>query len=440
MPVGLSDGSYHEDYTTMVAMAIPKDLTRVVITKDDPEVIPGTNPGDYGMVVHPNVMGLNQQMDQIELDPSSGLGVDISFKRGLEASTEPTGEFNSLGGSQVPENSEKAEIETELGIDWSKLNQPFGSLKSTSKEDTPVIARTPGGIVLTEGDLDEAINVGMGVGPGIMAGVKSALMKGKLSELGHAQVLESNAVHPDEIYKQTGFFRGAEGRWRYEIDDSKAVFKSDWADAMTKPSESGMEYSVLSRSLPQILDHPELYKAYPDLKNIRVFAKKGMTGAEFSGGNINMGLDVASNKGVLLHEVQHWIQTHEGFAKGGAPGKAGEDYTLKLATDARRKIYEPLRSLKNIEERWGLTKPMQAEKDRLMALADKFIKYVHAGDVESFSNYQRLAGEVEARNVDTRLLMTEAERRKLSPMMTEDVARDKQFVLDRPIATHPYMK
>ena len=43
--------------------------------------------------------------------------------------------------------------------------------------------------------------------------------------------------------------------------------------------------------------------------------------------------------------------------------------------------------------------------------------------------YQAVAGEVEARNVQTRLSMTAAERRATRPEDTEDIPRDQQVVV-----------
>ena len=41
-----------------------------------------------------------------------------------------------------------------------------------------------------------------------------------LEALGQAEDLEVNGYNPGEIYRETGCFRGADGQWRFEIDDS----------------------------------------------------------------------------------------------------------------------------------------------------------------------------------------------------------------------------
>ena len=47
---------------------------------------------------------------------------------------------------------------------------------------------------------------------------------------------------------------------------------------------------------------------------------------------------------------------------------------------------------------------------------------------QAFERYWRLVGEVQARNMEERLLMDEAERRARSPWSTEDTPRDQQTV------------
>src|SRR5258705_8910747 len=108
---------------------------------------------------------------------------NVDLRMPLGASGKPAGALKPDGGSQVPGNGLKAENE----VDWSKLNEVFGSIKGTAPEDTPVVFKTPY-LDITEGDIERGMNVGMGTGPGTFGGVKSGIMNGKLSDLGHAQV------------------------------------------------------------------------------------------------------------------------------------------------------------------------------------------------------------------------------------------------------------
>ena len=54
------------------------------------------------------------------------------------------------------------------------------------------------------------------------AGRKAAEVN--LEELENAEKMEKEGKSFEEIFKRTGWFRGIDNRWRYEIDDSKMTF------------------------------------------------------------------------------------------------------------------------------------------------------------------------------------------------------------------------
>lgn len=114
--------------------------------------------------------------------------------------------------------------------------------------------------------------------------------------------------------------------------------------------------------LDDVLDFPELYKAYPQLRSIQLAedtgmeladasyadfarrhgAKEGKEDGQYPFGFINMNPKSSawSNeqeaKGLLLHEVQHAIQGIEGFAKGGNPKTVREAVEKLLENDGFR--------------------------------------------------------------------------------------------------------
>ena len=109
------------------------------------------------------------------------------------------------------------------------------------------------------------------------------------------------------------------------VDAMALDFWSEWPSAKVEdflasdPMEFGME-------LGDVLDYPELYEAYPQLKDLRVYTDdlKGYNGLAGNNGwsdyiTMNRSLlgDWEEFRSVLLHEVQHVIQRIEGFAKGG---------------------------------------------------------------------------------------------------------------------------
>lgn len=79
--------------------------------------------------------------------------------------------------------------------------------------------------------------------------------------------------------------------------------------------------------LGDIFNAPELFAAYPQLKNIRVERHKAWQYSGFYSEAENLialhaNLDEAEVLEVLLHEIQHAVQGIEGFARGGNPESA----------------------------------------------------------------------------------------------------------------------
>ena len=153
-----------------------------------------------------------------------------------------------------------------------------------------------------------------------------------------AQIMERQGASPDEIWQQTGWGRGAEEKWRYEIPDTNAVIRTHAFQPVV--SKSGTPYK--RATLAELLDHPELFAAYPEFKNMQVNETfndvNGYYMPRFERGTINPGfsdpyialnlknLPLDENKfSTLLHEAQHGIQQKEGFAPGSNPGNFEPD-------------------------------------------------------------------------------------------------------------------
>ena len=275
---------------------------------------------------------------------------------------------------------------------------------------------------------------------GSFAGVRSRTADKSLLQL--AQDAERLGFDSRDILKSTGWGKGSDGRWKYEIDDSQLKYDPK----MLKLEESGG-----STHLDNVLDHPELYKAYPELKDVKIEYNPYMDGASYTAGTntISVGSKYIDNPGIIMHEVQHVIQGIEGFAKGGGPGKANRnDYRLKYEDEVDKLRPEFLDlwtkfNKDNVNADWGIPPSSMSDKEKtrfdyLRTVFNHYAKYRHAGDNKAYENYRALAGEVEANNVDTRLNLTARERIDIPPEATEDVARSQQIVRDIPTLTTPY--
>jgi len=94
----------------------------------------------------------------------------------------------------------------------------------------------------------------------------------KLS-LAKAEKMETAREDPQDIFLDTGFFRGPEGAWRFEISDKDMKVKQEFLKTKTDLwgkdvyRASGYELDEAYAPLSDAIDHPELFKAYPELKD-----------------------------------------------------------------------------------------------------------------------------------------------------------------------------
>ena len=173
------------------------------------------------------------------------------------------------------------------------------------------------------------------------------------SALEKAMELEKDGTDSEKIRKETGWFKGYDGKWRFEIDDSELKFKTDIEknraaaielakmkvksaeleekivnDTATKAEEN--EYYNLDEKmieyrkgvkLSDVINHPKLFEAYPQLKNVDVYYEISSVnrGVYSSNGNVimlNPMHTIDEQKEAIVHEIQHAIQEIENFANG----------------------------------------------------------------------------------------------------------------------------
>jgi hypothetical protein len=192
------------------------------------------------------------------------------------------------------------------------------------------------------GGMERAIFAGIGA----KTADKAALAK--------AEQLAAKGADPKAIWRDTGWFKGGDGKWRFEIDDSKAkvlkTFKTDAGDEAI--------------NLDDAVSHPALYAAYPDAATMgaRHMNFGPARGATFGGYNSTkdtavmnsahpMFKDAAAVRSGLLHEIQHGIQQREGMGLGGKL-EAGLDEYRRLAGEAEARA---------VQARMGLTAKQRRE-------------------------------------------------------------------------------
>jgi Large polyvalent protein associated domain 23 len=218
-----------------------------------------------------------------------------------------------------------------------------------------------------------------------------------LGKLNKAEMMAADGMLPDAVRYSTGWHRSpADQLWRYEIPDNRSAMKY-------MPDGEG---NKAIGSVESLFAHPDLYRAYPEVRGYsmelaRDSSRPGGSGLFDSNAKklwVNAP-DMRTARDVTLHELQHGVQGIEGFSPGANPNYyAGQ-------------IEKGLR--KNPE--LGGVYDFDTIKDQANHL------------------YKGTAGEVEARNVQARKDMSAPKRESIHPWMTQDTPYLEQYHFD-PVA------
>lgn len=242
----------------------------------------------------------------------------------------------------------------------------------------------------------------------------------RMDNLSVARKMEEKKKDAKAIKMATGWERGADGKWRYEMPDAKIKDTMDVGGGhIVKRYEDDMLWN--GGKLFDVIDAPELFKAYPQLKGVRIDTDAIMNDMPSHGeydsktNTITIHADeLKYMNDILNHEIQHAIQGIEGFATGGSP--------TTIRGEVKKRFNEVTKQIKQLRAE-GKEDEAKALIEKNRGLYDAYMKN------DDFNSYKSLAGEVEARNVQERMNMTPEERRKTLAESTEDVARKDQIFL-----------
>jgi hypothetical protein len=243
-----------------------------------------------------------------------------------------------------------------------------------------------------------------------------------------AEDLEKAGVGSDDIWGFTGWGKGKDGKWRFEIDDSKAHLRQGAKEAL----EAHGELQGVGRTFRRF-DHPELYAAYPDLQDIKVhqLSQDQSFLGTYQPWDDKIGLKQQFRpkmQSTLLHELQHSIQKREGFEGGGNPSQFSGN--AKEADEKIGRINDSLRLVaKKMNAVWQKGSDPTGELDVLQRVYQRLMDYKLNEVVpltDKYEHYRRVSGEVEARNVQRREKWDAQKRSNIPPEFTEDVPRSKQ--------------
>lgn len=370
-----------------------------------------------------------------------------------------------------------------------------GLLQGDTSKANAVMDRGIVNLRTPEGALETALDWSP-LALGTFIGKNSKLWNPAKADL--AQQLEKAGASAEDIWRQTGTVRGAEGALRQEISDAPAKFntaqdliekanqlklrnqelkqivapiknqKDLFPKQLTeakKPYKEEIErnlnllnknYGLLDRPeignfAPLVVEHPELYKAYPDME--RIVINQGINKGDSSFGayypSKNLDADSLSvykaalnrtaegnpnwgGKSTSLHELQHAVQERENFARGGSSDEFlselinEKDLISNQISELNKQMAILAKSDKMTPIEQNAYDMLMEQRMQLVPRAQQLQDPVYLRD-EAFKKYQRLGGEAESRLTQERMNLTPEERLQYFPYTQGKYGLDVPF-------------
>ena len=359
----------------------------------------------------------------------------------------------------------------------------------TSAEAALSVAGLGGGLAALGVGAKQARSLGMFIGPhgakNLGKDVSENLEKAKIMEkkadsnadpFWPTVAASKNKALNENLRTNYGWHKNpGDNLWRLEIPTAENLkFKSEkYGVGLEDSSDGRYRYSNPTTKSPlrwdDILSFPDLEKAYPALKDIHLDVtiergRKVPTGShrpafQKAPARIKVSAAPEDIKSVILHELQHFIQYQEGFAKGSSPRKMRElfkdgnkmkasgtplPYELQevqkwfkdAKVELRQLAKEHLATAQHMEERLPIVKdPKRTLEDRekiqtLREDAEKIeniltragatsssFKDAYKQEMNTLATwvYAKHAGEVEAGIVQARMDLTPQQRLETPP-------------------------
>ena len=313
----------------------------------------------------------------------------------------------------------------------------------------------------------------------------------RLDNLRVAREMENAEKDARSIKLATGWERGADGKWRYETPDFEYYpqgdarkninyQKSDWYKELVRLSDKIFDGERLTENelsrfdelasrdrelkdrdknidrvyLDDYVKDDELFKAYPELKQTRIYYVNILDeqySAKYNGNENSITVNQAKSiddKSAIAHEIQHAIQDIEGFVRGSSPDNyrdaaTSENVIADIVDATDGKLLEeggfdntPQGIFNALDRKTTYGTIFRDYGNALDAVAEKYgyeTIFDLVNDIDKFKSsvqmYRAVSGEVEARNVEHRMNLSPEERRQSLASETEDVAREDQIIL-----------
>jgi hypothetical protein len=274
----------------------------------------------------------------------------------------------------------------------------------------------------------------------LMAGEKAATAD--KMKLATAQQMIADGADSETVRRETGWYQGYDGKWRFEISDLESFLIEN--PDLEKHTDDGETY--FTGKLADILDHEDLFAAYPDMKDINIVIQKTDFGVD--------GIYQPRSNYITLsiEQFKRYTKAYSDHLNGGrkaeiAEIEASEAYKeynrfyddevvdameptawLEAEEAARDKFFSSDLGKRYYQLMWGKENGFNGDKFELgwgkAAKAVLLHELQHAvqnregfasGTNTRDTNYDRNAGEIEARDVANRAELTAEQRKNTRP-------------------------
>jgi hypothetical protein len=378
-----------------------------------------THPG-YGRIY--KAVGNRSRSGRLLQAPYSGEGANMDqFRRdsleaakAMAAAGKSSEEIRAVTGWFPGRYDGKMRFE--LPSDEIKLKPALVSLRNGSYEPRPIKAVT----YRKDGDLWDILMVP----PNAKRTADFVSLSGVPREV-------AAAVVPGSLWADMNLGKGAADYIGNDFKDAKTLI-------LQKPENFG---GMNALPLDLVLDHPAFFKAYPEAKDIMVrvdpmLGTGGSLGWRGKEAVITTGLGQQAE--TMIHEVQHWIQDKESFARGTSVQTVMEEQRQReKAKREIRELPEVKQWLREQEEIVNTASDEDIDAKLLehvekapQVLKDSWARRDTRLEMMSPVEIYRLsAGEIEARDASARMDYTEEQRKATEPYSSENIHPDDAIVM-----------
>lgn len=300
---------------------------------------------------------------------------------------------------------------------WQSTRDLLKSYARIAMDQSNAVGDLMGETLTPQAIMEGQLRSREGDGQGLMFAFAGERAKtADLDKLRRARDMEDAGSDRTAIWKETGWFRGVDGKWRFEVDDSSIRVQAGRGRSFARGP-------VVNPAIANNYDTLKVVTRVDDFSdpNYGEDGKRNTTlppmidgafrtepGTWFRGPQQVLEIQSLNQnlRPIGAHEGQHFIQRVESFARGGGPRQftpeqiAYERARLRLSSEAE-------------ETGWSSVGTVAGDMSDL--------------DVGR-SLYRRLAGEVEARTVEKRLDLTPEQRAARPPWQDYDVPENEQIV------------